>query len=89
MKINNSLLLPFSLTGGLILMVVMSNFGTKCHLVEPGGINEGGTGFPFHYHTCGVWGEAFNWLIVAIDFAILSLAVYLVLKLIQRLTQKH
>lgn len=77
------------MVGGVVLMEITNLFAVSCGMAEPGGINEGGKGFPINYYSCGVWGESFSWMAVAVDFVILSFVVFLILKLCMRFAAKR
>lgn len=89
MKMNHSLLGLLSIIGGIILMATTKLLAVECRMGEPGGVNEGGTGLPFPYYSCGVWGESFSWTLVIVDFIILSFFTYLILKLAMKLRTKN
>lgn len=78
-----------SMVGGVVLMAITNLFAVSCGMAEPGGINEGGKGFPINYYSCGVWGESFSWAAVAIDFIVLTLVVFLVVKFGMRFVAKR
>lgn len=86
---NHSLLGLLSIIGGIILMAMTKLFAVECRMAEPGGVNEGGTGFPFPYYSCGVWGEFFSWTLVIVDLVILSFFTYLILRLMMKLSAKR
>lgn len=82
LNLQHAITIPLSIVGGLLLLAVTSLFTVECRMAEPGGINEGGRGFPIHYYSCGVWGESFSWTAVGIDFIVLTLVTYFVLSFV-------
>lgn len=89
MKINSGLLALLSLAGGTVLMAITSLFGAECKLAPPGGMSPGWKGLPIPYSECGVWGEFFSWPIAALDFVILTLISYLLLKFVIKVIDRR
>lgn len=88
MQIPKTTLILLSAASGAILLALTKLFEVECRMAEPGGVNEGGAGFPFPYFSCGAWGESFSWAFVAVDFVILSLVSCVIIRLIVELRGK-
>ncbi len=77
-----------SMIGGVVLTVISSFVGKGCHMVPPGGMNEGWKGLPLPFYSCGVWGEDSNLLINFVNFLFWSLVVFAVLLIVLKVKSR-
>jgi hypothetical protein len=74
-KINLSYV-TIALLGGVLLSILGGQVGIPCGMAEPGGVNEGWKGLPLPYHSCGVWGESVDWLVLIPNFFVFFAIAY-------------